>query len=105
MIVVLRSPYALGIAGAVAFLLVPAVNAVLFGQVAATVPDRLQGRVHSAVLQVTMTLAPVGPLVAGLLLDGAGPTRAAGIYAAALTVLAIAVTATRAIRAATDDDG
>jgi predicted MFS family arabinose efflux permease len=102
-IVVLRSPYALGVAGAVAFLLVPAINAVVFGHLAATVPDRLQGRVHSAVLQVSMVLTPVGPVVAGLLLDGAGPVRTAGIYAAALAVLAIVATATRAIRAATND--
>ena len=101
-IVVLRSPYALGIAGAVAFLLFPAVNAVVFGHLAATVPDPLQGRVHSAVMQVSMMLAPVGPVVAGLLLDGAGPTRTAGIYAAALTALAIVATATRAIRSATE---
>jgi MFS family permease len=99
-IVVLRSPYALGLAGAVAFLLVPAINAVVFGHVAATVPDRLQGRVHSAVLQVSMLLAPIGPVVAGLLLDAHGPVRTAGIYAGTLLALAVVATVSRSIRTA-----
>jgi predicted MFS family arabinose efflux permease len=101
-IVAVRSPYALGVAGAVAFLLYPAVNAVVFGHLAATVPDRLQGRVHAAVGQVTMLLMPVGPLVAGLLIDGAGPGRTAAVYAAVMVALAVAATATRAIRTATE---
>jgi hypothetical protein len=43
-------------------------------------------------------LMPVGPVVAGLLLDGGSPVRPAGVYAAALTGLAVVVTVTEAIR-------
>jgi predicted MFS family arabinose efflux permease len=99
LIVVFRSPYALGVLGAAAFLLFPAVNAVVFGHLAATVPDRLQGRANAAVRQVTMMLMPVGPVVAGLLIDTGGPVTTAAIYAAALTTLAVTATATKAIRA------
>ena len=55
-------------------LLNPALNAVIIGYRVAITPDRLQGRVNSAARLIAQVGAPLGPLVAGLLL-GAFSTR------------------------------
>ncbi|MGA8117121.1 MAG: MFS transporter [Actinocatenispora sp.] len=53
-------------------LVAPALNAGLFGYLAAVTPDRLQGRVTSALMTAAMSLAALAPLVAGLLVNHFG---------------------------------
>ena len=55
-------------------LLNPSLNSAIIGYRVAIVPDRLQGRVNSAARLIAQVGAPLGPLVAGLLL-GAFSTR------------------------------
>ena len=50
-LLVLHSPYAIGAAGAVAFLLAPSVSALAFAVIAEEAPDAVQGRVTSAGIQ------------------------------------------------------
>jgi MFS family permease len=63
-------------------LLNPSLNAVIIGYRVAIVPDRLQGRVNSVARMLAQIGAPLGPLVAGLLL---------GIASTRLTCLAFVV--------------
>ncbi len=95
-----RSPYLIGALGAAAFLLVPALNALAFTYVAEHAPDALQGRATSAGIQIASLAAPVGPLVAGLLLGALDPPRTVVVYAGALVVLALAGSAMRPLGAA-----
>jgi predicted MFS family arabinose efflux permease len=90
-LVVLHSPYAIGAAGAAAFLLAPAVNALAFAVIAEEAPDALQGRVTSAGIQLANLGAPVGPLLAGSLIAALGAVHTIGLFAGAM--LALAVTA------------
>ena len=54
-------------------LLNPSLNAVVIGYRIAVVPDRLQGRVNSVARLIAQVGAPLGPLVAGLLLGAFSP--------------------------------
>ena len=54
-------------------LLNPSLNAVVIGYRIAIVPDRLQGRVNSVARMLAQVGAPLGPLVAGLLLGAFSP--------------------------------
>lgn len=64
----------LGLIMACVFATVPCVNAVFYGYVAASVPDRFQGRVLGAVTFMSLLSQPIGILSVGLLFDLAGPT-------------------------------
>ncbi len=66
------SPYVIGALGGIAFLLAPPVNAIAFAAIAEGAPDQLQGRVTSAGIQLASLGAPVGPVLAGLLLGALG---------------------------------
>ena len=92
------SPYAIGALGGVAFLLVPAVNAIAFAAIAEGAPDELQGRVTSAGIQLASLGAPVGPLLAGVLLGALGPSRAIVVYGCALIVLALIASFSKGLR-------
>jgi hypothetical protein len=93
------SPYGIGALGGIAFLLAPAVNAIAFAAIAEGAPDELQGRVTSAGIQIANFGAPVGPLLAGLLLGALGATRAIVVYGCALFVLAVVASLSRGLRA------
>jgi MFS family permease len=54
-------------------LLNPSLNAVVIGYRVGITPDRLQGRVNSAARLIAQVGAPLGPLVAGLLLGAFSP--------------------------------
>jgi MFS family permease len=70
-------------AGAVPLaLLNPSLNAVVIGYRVAIIPDRLQGRVNSVARLIAQVGAPLGPLVAGLLL---------GVFSARETCLFLTV--------------
>ena len=93
------SPYVIGALGGIAFLLGPAVNAIAFAAIAEGAPDELQGRVTSAGIQLASLGAPVGPLLAGVLLGALGPSRAIVVYGCALLALAIVASLSRGLRA------
>ncbi len=57
---------------ALLMLLAPALNAGLFGYLSAATPDRLQGRVTSALMTAATGLAALAPLAAGLLVNHLG---------------------------------
>jgi predicted MFS family arabinose efflux permease len=92
------SPYVIGALGGVAFLLVPAVNAIAFAAIAEGASDELQGRVTSAGIQLASLGAPVGPLLAGVLLGALGPSRAIVVYGCALIVLALIASFSKGLR-------
>ena len=94
-----HSPYAIGALGGIAFLLAPPVNAIAFAAIAEAAPDELQGRVTSAGIQLANLGAPVGPLLAGLLLGALGATRAIVVYGCALIVLALLASVSKGLRA------
>jgi hypothetical protein len=89
----------IGTLGGIAFLLAPAVNAIAFAAIAEGAPDELQGRVTSAGIQIANLGAPVGPLLAGLLLGALGTTRAIVVYGCALFVLSGIASLSRGLRA------
>jgi MFS family permease len=94
------SAWAIGLLGAAAFLLVPAVNAIAFGAVSETADDDMQGRATSAAVQIATLATPLGPLAAGLLLGSLGARAALLVYAAALVALALAASTSRGLRSA-----
>ncbi|MFC8077820.1 MFS transporter [Streptomyces sp. NPDC057307] len=71
------------------FALVPATNALLFGYVAALVPDELQGRVIGAVLFLGLMAQPIGILGVGVIFDLGGPTWVYGTVALVAAVAAL----------------
>jgi predicted MFS family arabinose efflux permease len=94
-----HSPYAIGLLGAAAFFLSPALSAVLFAAIAEQCPDRLLGRANSAAIQLATLASPVGPLIAGALLAVLGAPVTVLVYAAWLLVLALAATLVRTVGA------
>jgi MFS family permease len=67
---------------------------------AARAPDALLGRVGSTARMVSLGLAPIGFVVAGLLIDSVGGTATIAILGVAMCVLAVAFTPVRGLRAA-----
>lgn len=63
----------LGVIVAFVFAAVPCVNAVFFGYVSATVPDRYQGRALGAVTFMALLSQPIGIVGVGVVFDLAGP--------------------------------
>jgi predicted MFS family arabinose efflux permease len=92
------SPYVIGALGGIAFLFAPPVNAIAFAAIAEGAPDELQGRVTSAGIQISSLGAPVGPLVAGVLLGALGAARAIVVYGCALFVLAVIASVSKGLR-------
>jgi hypothetical protein len=80
-------------------LVIPSTDSVVHGYRIAITPDRLLGRVESARALISLAIAPVGPLAAGLLL-GASPRADVALFAAAGFALALWGTASPAIRSA-----
>jgi MFS family permease len=67
----------------------PVTNSVVDSYRIAVIPDRLLGRVETVASQIELGIAPLGPLVAGLLLSAASPRVAVGcflVFSAALVV-------------------
>ena len=81
-------------------LVIPSTDSVVHGFRIAITPDRLLGRAESVRRTISLAVAPLGPLAAGVLL-GAGSARlAVGCFAAVALVLAAWGTLSPAIRAA-----
>jgi MFS family permease len=78
----------------------PTTNAVIIAYRTAVVPDRLQGRVTSVARSLALVGLPLGPLVAGLLLESFSARITVGLLAAWLLLVAVLTTASPSIRAA-----
>jgi hypothetical protein len=63
-------------------------------------PDRLLGRVESVRTTLALMIAPLGPLVAGLLLEAVSARATIAVFAAFGLVLAVWGTLSPAIKAA-----
>ena len=81
-------------------LLNPSLNAVVIGYRVATTPDRLQGRVNSAARLIAQVGAPLGPLVAGLLLGAFSPRLTCLLITAWFAAIALWATLSPSIRKA-----
>ena len=66
----------------------PTVNAVVIGYRVAVTPDRLTGRVNSVARTIALCGAPLGPLVAGLMLGATSPRTTVAVFTGLLAVLA-----------------
>ena len=81
-------------------LLNPSLNSVVIGYRVAIVPDRLQGRVNSVARMIAQVGAPLGPLVAGLLLGAFSPRVTCLVITAWFAAIALWATLSPSIRKA-----
>jgi MFS family permease len=81
-------------------LAIPSTNSVVHGYRMAMTPDRLLGRVESIWRTISLLLTPLGPLVAGILLDALAARAAIGLFAAVALVLVVWGNLSPSIRAA-----
>ena len=81
-------------------LVIPSTDSVVHSYRYAMTPDRLQGRVTSVWTTIGLAIAPLGPLVAGVLLDSVSARATIAVFAAFGLVLALWGTLSPSIRAA-----
>jgi MFS family permease len=81
-------------------LVIPSTDSVVHGFRLALTPDHLIARVESAARTIGLVIAPLGPFVAGLLLDSAPARVAIGVFAVTGLILAVSATLSPAIRGA-----
>ncbi|MEV8373957.1 MFS transporter [Kribbella sp. NPDC056861] len=81
-----------------AFLLVPAVNAGLFGYLVMITPDGMQGRAQSALMFLATAVGPLAPALGGVLLATAGARTALLVFGGALGLVALMLTLSRSVR-------
>ncbi len=81
-------------------LAIPSTDSVVHGYRIAMTPDRLVGRVESVWSTISLPISPLGPLVAGFLLDAASARAAIAVFAASGLLLALWGTLSPSIRAA-----
>jgi MFS family permease len=79
---------------------IPSTDSVVNGYQFAMTPDRLLGRVASVRTMIALVVAPLGPLVAGLLLESISERATIAVFAAVGLVLALWGTLSPSIRAA-----
>jgi MFS family permease len=94
------TPLALGAAAGAAQLVGPLFNVVVVAYRYALVPDRLQARTQGAARLVAWGAIPLGPLLAGVLLQDIGSTGALLVLTALMLTVALAATAARTVRCA-----
>jgi hypothetical protein len=78
----------------------PVTDSVVVGYRVAMTPDRLLGRVESVRSSISLLIAPLGPLAAGLLLGAVSARSTVGVFAALGLVLALWGALSPAIRKA-----
>jgi predicted MFS family arabinose efflux permease len=81
-------------------LAIPSTNSVIHGYRMAMTPDRLLGRVESLWRTISLLIAPLGPLAAGVLLDSVSARATIALFAAVGLVLAVWGSLSPSIRAA-----
>jgi Transmembrane secretion effector len=79
---------------------IPATDSVVHGYRLAMTPDRLLGRVESVWSTISLLIAPLGPLVAGVLLDRVSAQATIALFAAFGLALAVWGSLSPSIRAA-----
>jgi MFS family permease len=92
------SVYVLAAATLPQALAIPVTNSVVVGYRVAITPDRLLGRVESVRSTISLLFAPLGPLVAGLLLSATSERATVAFFLAFCAVLLAWGTLTPAIR-------
>jgi MFS family permease len=98
--VVRPNAYVLGAAILPFGLAAPVTDSVVNGYRVAMTPDRLLGRVESVRSNISLLIAPLGPLLAGLLLSSTSARATIAVFTAFGVVLAVWGTLSPAIRAA-----
>lgn len=78
----------------------PVTDSVVVGYRVAITPDRLLGRVESVRSNISLLIAPLGPLAAGLLLSSASARTTIAVFAGFALVLALWGTLSPSIRSA-----
>lgn len=96
---VTSNPIVLGLLLGAVLSVWPLYNAVVVSRWMLQVPDRLMGRVQSAVALIGWAPVPLAPLLGGLLIEQIGETRTVLMFAAIMGIIAIAATVNRTIRA------
>jgi MFS family permease len=81
-------------------LAIPSTDSVVHGYRIAMTPDRLLGRAESVRSTISLLIAPLGPLIAGLLLGAVSARATIAVFAAVGLALAIWGTLSPSIRAA-----
>ena len=81
-------------------LVIPSTDSVVHGYRMAITPDRLLGRVESVRATISLAIAPLGPLVAGILLGAVSARATIAVFVAVALVLALWGTLSTSIRAA-----
>jgi MFS family permease len=79
-------------------LLAPAMNAALFAVMLRSAPEEMRGRVTNTVTMAAMALAALAPLAAGLLVQHASGTWAAGAFALTMALAAVLTLVLRGLR-------
>ena len=92
------NPFALAMAMAAAFIVVPIHASVQYGYRLASIPDRLQGRVNSVYRIILFASQSVGLLLTGVLLQAIGPVFTVLVLFVPQFVLALAATLHRHLR-------
>ena len=85
-------------------LAIPSTDSVVHGYRIAMTPDRLLGRAESVRSTISLLIAPLGPLAAGLLLGAVSARATIAVFAAFGLVLAVWGTLSPSIRAAPELD-
>lgn len=80
----------------------PVTNSVVDSYRLAIIPDRLLGRVETVASQIGLAIAPLGPLVAGLLLSSTSPRLTVACFLLFSASLVVWGTASRVLRNAPD---
>jgi MFS family permease len=96
------SVYVLAVSMLPAALVIPSTDSVVHASRYALTPDRLIGRVESVHRSIALLIAPLGPLVTGILLDTASDRVAIGVLAAVGLTLAVSSTLSPSLRLAPD---
>jgi len=92
------NPFALAMAMAAAFIVVPIHASVQYGYRLASIPDRLQGRVNSVYRIILFVSQSVGLLLTGVLLQAIGPVFTVLVLFLPQFVLALAATLHKHLR-------
>jgi hypothetical protein len=81
-------------------LVIPSTDSIVHGYRIAMTPDRLLGRAESGRSTISLSIAPLGPLVAGFMLGTTSARATIALFAGVAVILALWGTSSRAIRAA-----
>ncbi len=95
---VVTNVYALGALIAVIYFVTAPANGVLYASQILITPPELQGRVISAAVTLLGVTGPLGPLLAGVLVDVAGQWAAFGAFAVIVAVSTVALQRSRDVR-------